>query len=48
MAAEKAAVIEARAADAAAVEHAGLPRFFFVSPLAGHAVNSPFGLRKMP
>ena len=48
MAAEKAAVIEARAAEAAVVEHAGLPRFFFVSPLAGHAVNSPFGLRKMP
>jgi hypothetical protein len=48
LAAEKAAVIEARAAEAAVVEHAGLPRFFFVSPLAGHAVNSPFGLRKMP
>ena len=48
MAAEKAAVIEARTADAAAVEHASVPKFFFVSPLAGHAVNSPFGLRKMP
>lgn len=48
MAAEKAAVVEAKTADAAAVEHASVPKFFFVSPLAGHAVNSPFGLRKMP
>lgn len=48
MAAEKAAVIEARAEDAATVAHAGVPKFFFVSPLAGHPVNSPFGLRKMP
>lgn len=32
----------------AAEEHEGLPKFFFVSPLAGYAVNSPFGLRKMP
>lgn len=46
MAAEKAAVVEARAADA--VAHESVPRFFFVSPLAGYAVNSPFGLRKMP
>ncbi len=48
MAAEKAAVVEARTADAAAVEHESVPKFFFVSPLAGYAVNSPFGLRKMP
>jgi murein DD-endopeptidase MepM/ murein hydrolase activator NlpD len=48
VAAEKAAVVEARAADAAAIEHASVPKFFFVSPLAGHPVNSPFGLRKMP
>lgn len=48
MAAEKAAVVEAKAADAEAAEHASVPKFFFVSPLAGHAVNSPFGLRKMP
>ncbi len=48
MAAEKAAVVEARAADVAAVAHESVPRFFFVSPLAGYAVNSPFGLRKMP
>ncbi len=48
MAAEKAAVLEARTVEAAAVEHEGVPKFFFVSPLAGYAVNSPFGLRKMP
>lgn len=48
MAAETAALVEARAAEAAVVEHEGVPKFFFVSPLAGHAVNSPFGLRKMP
>jgi len=49
MAAEKAAVVEARAVDAAAAAaHASVPQFFFVSPLAGYAVNSPFGLRKMP
>lgn len=48
MAAEKAAVVEARAVEAAAVEHVSVPKFFFVSPLAGYAVNSPFGLRKMP
>ena len=35
-------------AETAADDHAGVPKFFFVSPLAGYAVNSPFGLRKMP
>jgi hypothetical protein len=48
MAAETAALVEARTAEVAAVEHQSVPKFFFVSPLAGHAVNSPFGLRKMP
>ena len=35
-------------AETAADDHAGVPKFFFVSPLAGYAVTSPFGLRKMP
>lgn len=48
MAAETAALVEARITEVAAVEHQSVPKFFFVSPLAGHAVNSPFGLRKMP
>lgn len=48
MAAETAALVEARTAEVEAVEHQSVPKFFFVSPLAGHAVNSPFGLRKMP
>ncbi len=34
--------------DAAAEPHPLLPKFFFISPLAGYAVNSPFGMRKMP
>lgn len=34
--------------EAAAQEHSILPKFFFISPLAGHDVNSPFGMRKMP
>lgn len=48
MAAEQAAIVEARAEEAATAAHTSVPKFFFVSPLAGHAVNSPFGLRKMP
>ncbi len=45
-----AAIVAARASEDAetGVQDHGIPKFFFVSPLAGHAVNSPFGLRKMP
>ncbi|MCF8505004.1 MAG: M23 family metallopeptidase [Caulobacter sp.] len=32
----------------AARPHIAQPKFAFASPLAGFAVNSPFGLRKMP
>jgi len=34
--------------DEAVAAHRAMPKYFFISPLAGHAVNSPFGMRKMP
>ncbi|MDP1631354.1 MAG: M23 family metallopeptidase [Caulobacter sp.] len=42
------AVSVVAAAAAEASPHAAEPAFAFASPLAGYAVNSPFGLRKMP
>lgn len=34
--------------DAAPAHSVVLPKYYFISPLAGHEVNSPFGMRKMP